>query len=285
MSWKGENGYTRTFDGTANTADRVYVLPDSGGTIALTSNIPSSSLIPNLTGHESFRGVQYANNSTTETTFGGITIATTASATARSVASTSFATKQIRKGFVASVVSAGRYTGTRGSALLFYLGGGFRYVCDVYISDTAYGSGCRQFYGMYGATTDLGYSDTVTVASLINIIGVGSDAADTNLQVFYNDASGTASKIDLGVNFPANRTAGAAMTTYYSVTVYNPNDSTVIYRVVNNETGDSIEGTISSDLPATTQGLNFVASRCMGGGGGLTNSGQFDLSVLGVFSN
>lgn len=29
LSWKGTNGFVRTFDGTANTADRTYTLPDS----------------------------------------------------------------------------------------------------------------------------------------------------------------------------------------------------------------------------------------------------------------
>lgn len=35
FSWIGTNGFTRTFDGTANTANRVYVLPDAAGTIKL----------------------------------------------------------------------------------------------------------------------------------------------------------------------------------------------------------------------------------------------------------
>lgn len=34
LSWIGQNGFRRTFDGTANTADRTYVLPDANGTIA-----------------------------------------------------------------------------------------------------------------------------------------------------------------------------------------------------------------------------------------------------------
>lgn len=33
LSWIGENGYVRTFDGTANTADRVYTLPNNNGTV------------------------------------------------------------------------------------------------------------------------------------------------------------------------------------------------------------------------------------------------------------
>jgi hypothetical protein len=247
-------------------------------------NIPNyDGFIPKLRGHETFRGVNYSNNSTTEVTSGGITIATTGSTIARSVASTNYALKQIRKGFYGSVVSTGRYTGTRGSALLWYLGGGFKYVCDVYISDTAFGSGCRQFYGVAGQTTDLTYTDSVLVSSLINIIGVGSDASDTNLQVFHNDGTGTATKIDLGVNFPANRTAGAALTTVYSIELYNNSASTEVkYCVRNKETGAIAMGTIATNLPLHTQGLNFFASRCMGAG--VTNTGQFDLLTLGVYS-
>jgi hypothetical protein len=242
-----------------------------------------ANFIPYMKGNETFRGVNYSNNSTTEVASGGITIATTGSTIARSVASTNYATKQIRKGFYGSVASAGRYTGSRGSALLFYIGGGFKYVCDVYISDTAFGSGCRQFYGMQGATTDLAYSDSILVSSLINCIGVGSDSADANLQVFHNDGTGTATKIDLGDNFPANRTAGSAMTTVYSIELFNaPNSSSVLYRVVNKETGNSVQGTVSTNLPLSTQGLNFFASRCMGAG--VTNTGQFDLLILGVYS-
>jgi hypothetical protein len=285
IKYKNNSFYNTTLKTSLNSANRVYTFPDENGTIALLSDIPNSTIIPSLTGNESFRGVQYANNSTTETVTGGVTMATTATAVARAVASTSYATKQIRKGFTGTVVSSGRYTGTRGNALLWYLGGGFKYVCDFFVSDTAYASGCRQFYGMAGQTTDLGYSDTVQVDSLVNIIGVGSDSSDTNLQIFHNDSSGVSTKIDLGVNFPSNRTAGSAMSTMYSVTIFNDNNSnSIIYRVKNNETNEAVEGTINTNLPATTQGLTFFASRCMGGGGGATNSGQFDLGVLGCYS-
>ena len=39
LSWIGLNGYTRTFDGTSNTANRIYVLPDNSGTVALISDL------------------------------------------------------------------------------------------------------------------------------------------------------------------------------------------------------------------------------------------------------
>jgi hypothetical protein len=42
FSWKGENGFTRTFDGTSNTTDRTYVLPDRSATVATTSGTLTS---------------------------------------------------------------------------------------------------------------------------------------------------------------------------------------------------------------------------------------------------
>ena len=42
FSWIGSNGFIRTFDGTANTDNRSYVLPDNSGTIALTSDYPNN---------------------------------------------------------------------------------------------------------------------------------------------------------------------------------------------------------------------------------------------------
>ena len=246
------------------------------GTIINAYEIPFSNF-------EIYRGISFNNNSTTVILDGGVTTSTTATVTAQSVASTTFASKQIRLRYSGTVVSAGRYTGVRGTALLWFIGGGFRYVCDFSISDTAYGSGCRQFYGLASQITDLAYSDSALVTGTLNCIGVGSDALDTNLQVFYNDATGAASKIDLGVDFPANRTAGAALTTVYSVTLYNGFSSgNVIYHVKNNETGAIAQGLLTTDLPASTLGLNFFASRCMGAG--ITNTGQFDLSKLGVYS-
>ena len=247
-----------------------------------------SNFIPELRASETFRGQTHRNNSTTIDTYGGVVTSTTASNLAQSVAITTFATRHIRLRYYASVVSTGRYTGVRGSAQQFWsITGGFRYVCDFIISDTSFSGTCQNFFGLGAYNVDLNYGgvSTLAVSSLTNIIGIGSDASDTNLQVIYNDGTGTASKIDLGSSFPANRTSGAALTTVYSIQLYNePGTSTVLYEVINRETGAVARGTLTSDLPASSQLLNFFASRSMGGGGGITNSGQFDLLKLGVYS-
>jgi hypothetical protein len=235
---------------------------------------------------ETYRGININNNTTTVVVDGGVTMSSSASTTAQSVASTNFATKQIRLRYSATVVSGGRYTGTRGSALLWFLHGGFRYVCDFNISDTSYSAGCQQFYGMAGQTTDLVYGGVsgTLVSTLTNIVGVGSENGDTNLQVFHNDATGTATKVDLGVNFPSNRTVGTISTTVYSIELYNePMSTNVKYKVTNNETGAIATGIISTNLPLTSQGLNFFASRCMSTTS-VTSTGQFDLMKLGVYS-
>lgn len=41
LSWKGTNGFTRTFDGTANTANQIYVLPNVSGTLITTGDTGS----------------------------------------------------------------------------------------------------------------------------------------------------------------------------------------------------------------------------------------------------
>ena len=275
--------------GTYTTASKygiVSIIAVSATEFYINGNLTTSSSVDlfKFSAREFFRGITYANNSSSVTTEGGITASTTASTQAQTVASTPFNLKNIRLRYYATVVSTGRYTGTRGSALLWYVGGGFRYTCSFAISDTGYNSGCRQFFGMAGVTTDLAYSDVILVASLTNVIGIGSDALDTNLQVFTNDATGTCTKVDLGVNFPANRTSGSALTTIYQVQIYNPvNSSSVHYRVVNLETNAIAEGTLTTDLPLHTQGLNFFASRCMGTP--VTNSGEFYLyNKFGVYS-
>ena len=246
----------------------------------------SANFIPKLGATETYRGININNNSTTVISEGGVTMSSSASTTAQSVASTNFSTKQIRLRYSATVVSGGRYTGTRGSALLWFIHGGFRFICDFNISDTSYSAGCQQFYGLAGQTTDLTYGGVggTLVSTLTNIVGIGSENGDANLSVFHNDATGTATKVDLGVGFPSNRTVGAISTTVYSIQLYNDCMSTdVKYEVKNNETGAVANGTISTNLPLTSQGLNFFASRCMSTTS-VTSTGQFDLSKLGVYS-
>jgi hypothetical protein len=275
-----DTGLTLTNTGTNGAATLV------GNTL----NIPTyeSSLIPKMSGNEIWRGVTYRNNSTTTDVTSGFTISATGTVVARLVATTSYATRNIRMGVTASVVATGRYSALRGASLLWYVTGGFLYTGEFNISDTGTAAGTHNFWGLASSTTDLiiGGSSNDQPSALLNTIAFANDSGDANLQIMHNDASGTATKTDLGASFPSNRTAGAAITTIYSCYLYNaPASSNVIYRIVNKETGAVAQGTLSTNLPASTAGLNFFGVRTMGtSGGGITNSGQFDVYRLGVYS-
>lgn len=83
---------------------------------------------------------------------------------------------------------------------------------------------------------------------------MGWDAADTNVQIMHNDGTGVCTKIDLGASFPV---PSADFTTLYKFTITSPPGTTqsVTYRVENIITGAVATGTITTNLPSTSQGL------------------------------
>ncbi len=105
----------------------------------------------------------------------------------------------------------------------------------------------RAFAGMRGdnaAITD------VNPSTLINIIGMGWDATDINIQMLYNDGSGTASKIDLGGLFPK---PSVNATNMYELCLFARPNGDVDYEVRELLTSNFSNGTISTDKPAQTQ--------------------------------
>ena len=198
-------------------------------------------------------------------------------ATAVSVTNTSIQTKKTRLKIGVSTPAANGQCGYRSTSAFNIIDMGWRMCVTFGISDTAYNSGARQFYGMTSNTGSLGLSSSVTVESLTNIVGIGSDALDTNLQIFHNDGTGTATKIDLGVNFPANRT-GSAATDFFVFEMYNPyNSTTVFYKVTSLENNVTVEGSITTNLPNDTTPITIQAIRTSGA---TSNACSFDISQL-----
>lgn len=298
-----------------NTAPREYIFPDKTGTMAMLDDIAgkqdtlvsgtniktingnsilgsgnitisggATEFIPRIHAFEIFRGRTFRVDSTTVDTFGGINTLNNASAVGQLVSATNFFSKFPRLRYYASIVQTGRQTDIRGTDLQWFVGGGFRFVTTFRVADTVFSSNTQQFYGLGGYTTQLPYAGTslIQLENLVNLIGIGSNATDSNLNVYYNDASGLCSKIDLGINFPANRTSGSQMTTMYSIQIYNEvNSNEVKYEVINLETGAIAQGTLTTDLPSTSQGLTIFASRCMGTP--TTNTGQFEVHKWGCY--
>lgn len=118
----------------------------------------------------------------------------------------------------------------------------------------------RAFVGLRGSNTA---PTDVNPSTLTNIVGMGWDAADANVQIMHNDGTGTATKIDLGSNFPR---PNADRSNLYDLELYAaPGSSTIEYRVVNVLTGAEASGTLSTDLPVSTQLLAVLGYASVGG--------------------
>lgn len=224
------------------------------------------------------RGYRAQHNSTTVLSENIATGTLQGTATAVAVSNTSIQTKKTRLKIGVSTPAANGICGYRSTSAFNIMETGWKICVAFGVSDTGFNTGARQFYGMTSSTASLGISSTVTVASLTNIVGIGSDATDTNLQIFHNDGTGTATKIDLGSNFLANRTSGAAATDFFVLDMYNPfNSNTVYYKVTSLENNFTVEGSISSDLPSNTTPITIQAVRTSGSS---SNACSFDISQL-----
>jgi hypothetical protein len=92
---------------------------------------------------------------------------------------------------------------------------------------------------------------TVDPSSLINMAGIGKDAADTNLHFMHNDGSGTATKVDLGITLAS--LSGMMLDLYILVA----RQGNVRYGLLAD--GVVIEsGEVTTDLPTTSVRMNPI---------------------------
>lgn len=174
----------------------------------------------------------------------------------RTVAATNMATAARRSG-QQSAATAGSFCGCRSNGNQFFLSnqagvGGFRFVGRWVCSDASTVAGASTFVGL--SSTSVG---AVNPSSMTNIIGVGTDSGDTNLQIMYNDGAGTATKIDLGVNFP-DHTLSADL---YEVAIFCAwNSATIGVEVTRLNTGNVARATLTTNTPAvnTLLGPQFM---------------------------
>lgn len=137
---------------------------------------------------------------------------------------------------------------TRGSASGM---GGFYF--HTIVGTNTHSTNCRAFFGLgtsagAGNATGMWFDASNTVASGTHIFGIGWDGSgDTNLQLFTNDGTGTATKSDLGGSFPVD--TGKI---YELIVACKPNDTTVYWYLRELISGNETSGTVSSDLPGNT---------------------------------
>lgn len=83
-------------------------------------------------------------------------------------------------------------------------------------------------------------------STLTNIIGVGWGAGQTTMRVIHNDASGTATMIDLGASFPND----VYETHIFDLKIAANVNGTVLVSITNTSTNTTVENTLTADLPS-----------------------------------
>ena len=173
--------------------------------------------------------------------------------TARNVATTNFFARMSRVGLV-SAATAGAFSESRVAVAQVTIGagagvGGFTKVVRFGCSDAAAVAGARMFVGVSSNTAA---ATNVEPSTLLNSIGVGHGAADTNLKIYFGGSAAQA-PIDLGVNFPVNTLSVDA----YELSLFaSPANGNVSYVVTRLNTGASATGTLTAATAGTQLPLN-----------------------------
>ena len=222
-----------------------------------------TSLQPNISRNK----IAYAlpNGNSTTITYLGLALSATGTATAKNVATTNLSTQMRGVEYLVTTASTTAVAGFRSVAAQFWRGnaegaGGFHYVCRWGPATGVSTATNRSWVGLRNSTSA---PTDVEPSSQLSAIGMGWDAADTNIQIMHNDGSGTATKIDLGASFPVPT---VDRTKVYELAMFAaPNGSSVDYEVTDLATGATATGTISTDLPTNTTLLAPVGYSSVGG--------------------
>jgi hypothetical protein len=126
-----------------------------------------------------------------------------------------------------------------------------------------------------GVTLNASAPTDVEPSSQTSVIGVGYDAADTQLYVMHNDGSGTCTKVATGLTRVNSDTLKV-----YTLTIYAaPFSSTVDVTITDDHAKQTFTTTLSTDLPTTTDQLQ-PRSWCSVGG----VSSVIGMSFMGFYA-
>lgn len=227
------------------------------------------------------------NSTTTPVAFGAASLTSTGTATARNVATTNMFTRCRRVGYV-SAATAGSATGARLTTAQWTVGGGaglggFFFAAIFGISDASILAAGRTFAGLI---SDTAAPTDVEPSTLTNCIGVGSNSADTTMQIYYGGSSAQ-TRIDLGANFPSDTTnADLYRACFYS----SPWEVGQVYyevtrlNIIDSQTGlpvyvasGRLFGVPSTQIPAAT---TFLCPKIYRSNGGNATAVGIDVSSI-----
>lgn len=210
-------------------------------------------------------------------TFQGFQISTTGTATGNSISSSTPYRAQHKYEYLVTTASTTAVAGVRGGYDQFREGtdsynGGFEYAISWGPATGVATSTARAFAGVRNspsAPTD------VDPSTLTEIAGMGYDATDANIQVMYNDASGTCTKVDLGSGFPVPT---ADRTDYYTFYLsIASNGGTYYWKVVDESDGTTSTGSFNTNKPVNSSYLRPFAYTSAGGTSSVIGIGIFGI--------
>lgn len=207
----------------------------------------------------------------------GIQFTTTGAPTGTTISSSSpYRARPHKYEYIVSTASTSAVAGYRGQGDEVRRDDGFVYSVTwgpvIGVSNTSK----RAFAGLRNspsAPTD------VSPTTLVECFGMGwDDANDTNIQIFHNDNSGTATQINLGSGFPIPT---ADRTDFYTLYVYVPKGGAGwYYKVVDESDGTTATGLVTTDLVASSSFVRPFNYTSVGGVSAQTGIGIFTIYRL-----
>lgn len=194
-----------------------------------------------------------AGNGTVIVANGAAALTATGTATAANVATTNRHTRQKRLDYLVTTAAATAVAGFRYAAAQWTIGaatagdGGFHMIFRWAPATGVATATNRCFVGM--ANTTAAPTD-VEPSTITNIVGVGWDAADANIQIMHR-GTGAITKVNLGASFPVPTTD---RTESYEIALFSPPGTTqqVGWTFTNNVTGVAASGVITTNMPTNT---------------------------------
>ncbi|MGL5064153.1 MAG: hypothetical protein ACRC62_29555, partial [Microcoleus sp.] len=200
----------------------------------------------------------------------GTSVSTTGAGNSTTIAPTNIYTRTARVEYTQTTAAVNAVAGVRETIVSCSIGGPAAGVGGFYnrmVGAPAIGlanTASRFFMGIGAATA---IPTDVEPSSIQNIVGIGYDSADTNLQLMHRGA-GAVTKIDLGANFPVPTVDRSTM--YLLLLNATPGLTPVVhYAIWNLGNGAIASGTITTNLPTTA---TYLARRIWASSGGISST-------------
>lgn len=145
-------------------------------------------------------------------------------------------------------------------------------------------SNSQNFWGLNNTATAPPLSSSVQLSTRRNMICFGNATADNNLCIYTAGALSTVKQVDLGIDFPSNRTSGADPTIFYRLAIYW-DGTKIYYKAINTTTNITAQGSftpLSTDMPLSSISLYPQCLRIQGTPSATTGA-RLKVQRFGVF--